>query len=141
MNQPSLTHRVAAFIEALGPFELSCIYLSGARLWLDSVSGELVVTFGPPDDEVGHDITDAVPVGQWVFARLQPSLADEHPRGPGGGIDFDWPCMPDWERRWLWNCLHHIVRSLEDAAERSHRALEEARVVLASFGLRGQRQL
>lgn len=138
MEQLTLTHRVASFIDALDPFELSCIYLSGARLWMDSGSGELAVTFGPPDDQVGHDVTDVTPVGQWVYARLEPSLADEHPRSPTGDIDFDWPGMPEWERRWLRNCLHQIVRSLDEATRCSHRALEQASAFLASFGRRGQ---
>lgn len=139
MNQPTLTVRVAAFIEQLHDDELSFIYLGGARLWLDTGSGAIAITYGPPDDHVGHDMTDTVPEGQWVYARLEPSLAEEHPRDPTGEIDFEWPGLAAWERRWLWNCLHQIVRSLEDAAERADAALRQTRTLLASFGCRGQR--
>lgn len=139
MTQPNLTYRVAAFIEALDSDELSFIYLGGARLWLDSGSGALAITYGPPDDQAGHDMTDSVPQGQWVYAPLQPSLAEEHPRGPTGEIDFDWPGLAAWERRWLRNCLHQIVRSLEDATERAEEALRQTSDLLASFRRRGQR--
>lgn len=138
MTTTNLTPLVAAFFEALDDDELSYIYLTGGRLWLDSGSGELAITFGPPDDIAGHDVSDAMPTGQWVYARLEPSLADEHPRSPTGDIDFDWAGMADWERRWLRNCLNQTVRSLEDAVERSRDAVEKTRALLASLGRRGQ---
>lgn len=139
MNQANLTSRVAAFIDALDDDELSFIYLGGARLWMDSGSSALAITYGPPDDQAGHDMTDSAPQGQWVYARLEPSLADEHPRSPTGDIDFDWPGLAAWERQWLRNCLHQIVRSLEFAVERAEGALRQTHTLLASFGRRGQR--
>lgn len=138
MQKHYLTQRVTAFVESLDADELSFIYFGGARLWLDTANRELAITFGPPDDETAHDVSDLPCVGQWVYAALEPSLADEHPRRDDGIVDYEWPGLADWERQWLLYCVHQIVRTLSSAAKQSFNAFLQARTGLASFKRRGQ---
>lgn len=115
MNKPteeiSLSEQVTEFIEVLHADELTCIYLGGARLWLDISEQSLAITYGPPDEDDLHEaeMAELACFGPWVWAPLDWAIAEEHPKKADGEIDFDWPGMAPWKRE-------RLLASAEDVA-------------------------
>jgi len=130
-SNPNLSVQLTGLIEELEPIDLECIYLAGARIWIETSAVHLAITYGPPGDDAVHDAemaADPSP-GYWVWAGLEPAIAQEHPRHANGEPDLDWPGIADWARQHLLARVADIAEDLELDADLAFELLCEERML------------
>lgn len=115
-----LTSQVTLLVSELNSFELECIYLAGARLWLDTGDrSSLSITYAPPPGRtMDEEMDDAQSVGAWVWAELNFRTVERTFPNPGGhDIGFGCPGLSEWTRRVLLGAANDIAEELDVAAE------------------------
>ncbi|MFG6415499.1 hypothetical protein ACG02S_16505 [Roseateles sp. DC23W] len=115
-----LKKQVTQLINQLDSFELECIYLAGARLWLDTGDrSSLSITYVPPPGRaMDEEMDDDPSVGSWVWTDLNfRTVEGTFPNSDGHEIGFGCPGLADWTRQFLLRSAKAIADGLEHAAE------------------------